>query len=144
VHVINISIAGARNDLVKSAVNRARKKGVVAVASAGNGGAEARPYYPAAYKNVIAVTAFDRNKSAFNRANTGKYIDFAAPGVNIYTAGAGGTGEMQSGTSFAAPYVSVLVALQAATGRKSPGSLRKILRRGALDLGKPGKDQTFG
>lgn len=144
VHVINISIAGARNELVKTAVGRARKKGVVAVAAAGNGGAGARPYFPAAYKNVIAVTAFDRNKSAFKKANTGEYIDFAAPGVKIYTAMAGGTGELQSGTSFATPYVSVLVALQAVAGRKSPGTLRKILRRGAMDLGAPGKDPTFG
>ena len=80
VHVINISIAGARNELVKKAVDRARKKGVVAVAAAGNGGAGARPYFPAAYKNVIAVTAFDRKKIGFQAGEHGRLHRFRGGG----------------------------------------------------------------
>ena len=143
VHVVNLSVAGANNKVVRRAFEKARQKGLVMVAAAGNGGRKAKPVYPAAYKDVIAITAFGAKRIVYSRANIGAYIDFAAPGVKIYTAVLGG-GRLQSGTSFASPYVAVLVGLQMAGGKKSPARLRKILRRGALDLGVPGKDKVFG
>jgi len=144
VQVLNLSIAGSRNAVLAMATNRATELGMVLVAAAGNNGPEADPAWPAAHPSVIAVTAVDKNLSHYRYANQGGYIDFAAPGVGILTATPYGYKE-QSGTSFAAPYLTSMVALHLAAGyRPDPESLRESLRRYAVDLGPEGRDDTFG
>lgn len=144
VHVINMSVAGSSNKILNEVLERARERGFVMVAAAGNGGPEAAPAFPAAYSYVIAVTAVDGGKGIYMYANRGRYIDFAAPGVKVWTAVPGG-GRAQSGTSFAAPYVSVLTALEIARGRaRSAADVRARLRARAVDLGTPGRDKVFG
>jgi subtilisin family serine protease len=84
---------------------------MVFVAAAGNGGPDAPSAFPAAYEEeVIAVTAVDRNQRVYDQANRGRYIDVAAPGVRIWTALPHGQAGVQSGTSFAAPFVTAIVA----------------------------------
>ncbi len=144
VHVVNLSIAGTNNRAVNKAFKAARKKGLVMVAAVGNWGRSDKPAYPAAYSQVLAVTAVGRYRKIYNKANTGDYIEFAAPGVRLWTAVPGG-GKYQSGTSFATPYVTALLGLEIAKGAsKSPASLRNILKGSVADLGKPGKDKTYG
>src|SRR5207344_1621084 len=60
---------------------------------------------------VIAVTAVDRNRASYDHANRGTYIDMAAPGVQILAALPGGKEGLLSGTSFAAPFVTAVVAV---------------------------------
>lgn len=144
VHVVNMSIAGSDNDVVRRAVQKAREMGLLLVAAAGNWGSATRPAYPAAYKEVIAVTAVDANREIYKFANRGEYIDFAAPGVRVWTAVPGG-GRFQSGTSFASPYISVLAGISIARGHENqPDAVRKVLRSKIVDLGVPGRDDTFG
>jgi minor extracellular protease Epr len=83
----------------------------VFVGAAGNGGPNAAAGYPAAYEEVIAVTAVDRRGGNWDHANRGTYIDIAAPGVQIRTALPGGKDGLVSGTSFAAPFVTAAVAV---------------------------------
>ena len=143
VEVVNMSIAAADNKIVRTAVGIAKRKGLVMVAAASNWG-RTRPAYPAAYDDVLTITAVSIKKKVYARANRGAYIDFAAPGVRMWTAVPGG-GRYQSGTSFAAPYVTSLVALAVAHGAdKDAKSLRTMLRRGVLDLGAKGRDEVFG
>ncbi len=101
VSVINISLAGPPNRLLETALARVRERGVLAIAAAGNGGPMAQPMYPAAYPEVVAVTATDNRGRAFRLANRGEYVDIAAPGVNIRHAQAGGGYAASSGTSYA-------------------------------------------
>ena len=144
VQTVNMSIAGPDNQIVRLAMERARWRGLIMVAAAGNNGSNAEPAYPAAYPDVIAVTAIDADKHVYKHANRGGYIDFAAPGVRIWTASPGG-GRYQSGTSFASPYVSVLSALAVAEGqRPQPDNIRGRLLEDVIDLGAPGRDSTFG
>jgi subtilisin family serine protease len=144
VDVVNMSIAGSNNKIVRQVVEKAGKRGLVLVAAAGNWGTAARPAYPAAYDDVIAVTAVDADRRIYEFANTGHYIDFAAPGVRIWTAIPGG-GQYQSGTSFASPYVSVLTGLAVSRGHpRDPEAVRQTLRRRVVDLGTPGRDDVFG
>ena len=89
----------------------ATRKGVVFVAAAGNGGPDAPAGYPAAYDEVIAVTAVDRKGGNYDHANRGTYIDVAAPGVQIWTALPDGEEGLLSGTSFAAPFVTAVAAV---------------------------------
>ncbi len=144
VKIINMSIAGSDNKVIRKVLKRVASKGVIMVAAAGNWGPTARPAYPAAYREVVAVTAFNDRKLIYSNANNGSYIDFAAPGVQIWTAVPGG-GKFQSGTSFASPYVAALVASEIARGvRPTPDGLRADLRKNVIDMGRGGKDKVFG
>ncbi len=54
-------------------------------------------------------------------------------------------GRLQSGTSFAVPYISAIMAMSISKGtRKNPKALRKVVQQSIVDLGSPGKDKTFG
>lgn len=143
VSVINISLAGPSNRLLETALTRVREKGVLAIAAAGNGGPMAQPMYPAAYPEVVAVTATDDRGRAFRLANRGEYVDIAAPGVNIRHAQAGGGFAASSGTSYAVPFVTVAAArlLQSTT---EPALMLDALYASARDIGAPGRDQIYG
>jgi len=144
VHVLNLSIAGSDNKVARLVFDKANTAGLVMVAAAGNWGRADRPAFPAAYSHVLAITAVGSGHDIYDYANSGGYIDFAAPGVRLWTAVPGG-GRYQSGTSFAAPYVSVLTAVEVFRGAKPTAvDIRKILRQNVLDLGAPGRDDVFG
>ena len=143
VSVINISLAGPSNRLLETALTRVRERGVLAIAAAGNGGPMAQPMYPAAYPEVVAVTATDNRGRAFRLANRGEYVDIAAPGVNIRHAQAGGGFAASSGTSYAVPFVTVAAArlLQSTV---EPALMLDALYASARDIGAPGRDQIYG
>ena len=104
VSVINFSIGGGKNKLVAKAIDHAAELGTIMVASSGNRGPfSKKKSYPGAYKPVIAVTAVDRFERSAKFAKALNYIDFAAPGIGIWTAVPGG-GKAMSGTSFAVPF----------------------------------------
>ncbi|MDA9711437.1 S8 family serine peptidase [Luminiphilus sp.] len=143
VSVVNISLAGPPNRLLETALARVRERGVVAIAAAGNGGPMAQPMYPAAYPQVVAVTATDARGRAFRLANRGEYVDIAAPGVNIRHAQAGGGYAASSGTSYAVPFVTVAVARLLHLNIELNVML-DALYAGTLDIGAPGRDQVYG
>lgn len=143
--VINMSFAGPRDAAMERGLAAAAAKGVVLVAAAGNAGAKSPPLYPAADRNVIAVTATDQSDKLFPAANRGSHIAVAAPGVDILSAAPEGRYQMSSGTSLAAAYVSGLVALM--ISRKpdiSVADVRGALIATARDLGPKGRDDEFG
>jgi subtilisin family serine protease len=111
VTVVNLSFAGPKDPLVHFAIQEMARAGIVVVAAAGNEGPSAPPSYPAAYPEVIAVTAVDRNLAPYRYANRGAHIDVAAPGVGIWTALPGRKVGQQTGTSFAVPYVTAVLAM---------------------------------
>lgn len=142
--IVNMSIAGSGNAIMTIALNRALDRGMLVVAAAGNRGPGAPPAWPAAHPRVIAVTALGSDLSIYPHANRGRYIDFAAPGVGVRTLGAAGP-VSQSGTSFAAPFVTAMAAIHLLAGFEPDGELiRASLRRYAVDLGEQGPDPVFG
>ncbi len=109
--VINISIViNQEYPLLEYAVDYAWEKGCVIVASAGNR-ATTTPVYPAAYANVIAVAASDKNDDLARWSNTGKWVDVDAPGTEIYSTLPGNKYGTKSGSSFSAALVSGEAAL---------------------------------
>ncbi len=143
--IINMSFAGPHDPLIERGVAGAAKRGMIAVAAAGNGGPEAAPLYPAAYDDVIAVTAIDSKDGLFGGANRGDYITLSAPGVDILAPSPNGGYGVSTGTSMAAAHVSGLIALL--LSRKpdlSREKLLEILGASATDLGAPGTDSEFG
>ncbi len=144
VSVINMSIAGGGNGVMTFVLNKLLQEGIVVVAAAGNNGPRAEPAWPAAHPKVIAVTAIDQKLRIYQHANQGGYVDFSAPGVNLVTQTPGGI-KQQSGTSFAAPFITAMVAIHLDAGFPTdPDQLRGSLRRYTKDLGAKGKDQAFG
>jgi thermitase len=121
--VINMSL-GQRvsSRTLEAAVNNAWNEGVVIVAAAGNAGTQAK-IYPGAYPNVIAVAATDNNDAKASFSTYGKWVDVAAPGVNVYSTfpnhpfvlgtqnGRSVGYDIASGTSMASPIVAGVAAL---------------------------------
>jgi hypothetical protein len=145
VRYINMSFSGPRDPLFEKAIQRMAAKGVVFVAAAGNQGPTAPPSYPAAYPQVIAVTAVNRNGENYRHANRGPYVDLSAPGVEIMTALPDNRQGFRTGTSFAAPFVTAIVATRNDLRHAAAMQKRDLLGRLNLqDLGPPGPDPIYG
>ncbi|MFK0254657.1 type VII secretion-associated serine protease mycosin [Streptomyces sp. NPDC090445] len=149
--VINLSLGddsdSAHHEAAEDeAVQYALAKGVVVVASAGNGGRQGdHASYPAAYPGVIAVTAVDRSgrKAAFSTRNW--YASVSAPGVDVVIADPDRAYYEGWGTSAAAAFVSGTVALlKAAHPDLSPAQIKKLLQDTAADAPAGGRDDSRG
>jgi subtilisin family serine protease len=147
--IINMSIGGPNDPLVRMAVQQAVLTGVIVIAAAGNSGPDAPPCYPAAQRGVIAVTATDDKDRLFKGANRGDYIAVAAPGVAVLAAkpgrDKGSAYDYFTGTSMATGYATGLAAvLLSADPKLSSLDIRRIMENSATDLGPPKKDPQFG
>ncbi|NNV07364.1 S8 family serine peptidase [Geobacillus sp. C56-T2] len=147
-NVINLSLGSYETtEYEAAAVQYAVSKGVILVAAAGNHEPNASnlPMYPAAFGPVIAVSAIDKGDFVANFSNYGRYVDFAAPGVAIYSTFPTGSYLSLDGTSMAAPIVSGTAALVLS---KNPLLTRTevegILRKSTVDLGARGWDESYG
>ena len=173
-NVINMSLGSyGYSAALESAVDYAWNNGAVLVGAAGNKGTDGTEFYPAAYKNVIAVAATDRNdaravypsepggsyydastKTTVGASNSGPWVDVAAPGKEIMST----TPRFASacncyqknydsfyGTSMATPHVSGLAGLLfSKDGLISNAQVRNEIESRARDLGTSGKDSVFG
>jgi subtilisin family serine protease len=143
--IINMSFAGPDDPILHVALEKAREKGVILIAAAGNGGPQSQPLYPGADPNVIGVTATDERDAIFAQANHGAYVSVAAPGVNILEPAPSGGYQIITGTSVAAAHVSGVAALLL---ERKPDigvdALRNILQSTAKHLAAKGRDDEFG
>ncbi len=139
--VVNMSFAGPEDPLLGRAIDAAVKLGVVVIAAAGNGGPDAKPAYPAAFKSVIAVSATDDADKPYANANHGSYIAVAAPGVDVVAPAPKGAYDISSGTSLAAAHVSGIAALMLEREPKlTPADVRARLAGSAHNPGKAEAD----
>jgi hypothetical protein len=105
--VINLSVGSyGTAPYLQQVIHEASQKGIVMIAAAGNEPVT-NPVYPAAYSDVIAVTATQGTQLA-PYANRGTFVDMAAPGSSVIYFG--GQPYQIQGTSPAAAYTSGLVA----------------------------------
>jgi thermitase len=145
--VISVSLGNySFSSNLQSAVNYAWSAGCVLVGSAGNNNSS-DPFYPAAFENVIGVSATDQSDTKASFSNYGSYISVAAPGVSIYSTYWNGSSTYvnMSGTSMAAPHVAGLVALLfAQDGSRSNATVRSLIESSADDLGDAGWDPYYG
>lgn len=145
VRVVNLSLVGPDNALLKRAVASAIGRGMVVVAAVGNDGPAAAPLFPSAYPQVIGVTAVDPRDRVLPEAGRGPQVDLAAVGAQVEAAAPGGRFERMRGTSFAAPRVAALAAQAlAAHPDEDADALLSALAAHARDLGKPGPDPVYG
>jgi len=143
--IFNMSFAGPFDPLVKRALENAYNKGVILVAAAGNGGPKAAPAYPAAYENVIAITALDHKDKLYAHANHGSYLTAAAPGVDVLVPSLKKSYSYSSGTSLAAAHISGLIALLLERHPEATSqTIVDAIKNSAHDLGPKGYDVQFG
>ena len=144
-HIINLSLGGPENSLLTYAITQTLARNIPIVAAAGNTGPHGQSTYPAAQAGVIAVTALDASLQPYRHASQGSYIAFSAPGVDIWIPQGNGQGIFKSGTSFAAPFVTAAAAaIKQSNPQWTTKQIAHQLADSAIDLGVPGKDQTFG
>jgi len=144
-NVINMSLGNyAQAEFLHDAIKYAHDRGVVLVAASGNDNTD-RPGFPAAYPEVIAVSATDPDEKRAEYSNYGDYIDVAAPGSSIPSTYPGSRYAALSGTSMASPHVAALASLvQSVNPGLSNEEIKELLRSTAKDLGAAGKDVEYG
>jgi serine protease len=123
---------------------------------------------------AVSVAAVDRGRGHAYYSSTGSYIELAAPGGSERGFGSDGYVRQQTfdftrtdtflqppaqfvaprfdvfgyigyiGTSMAAPHVAGVAAMLMQQGITNPAAIEDILEKTAVDLGTPGRDNTFG
>jgi subtilisin family serine protease len=144
--IINLSIfANSRPpDSFEQALAKARAHGVIVVGISGNQG-ESQVMYPGKYSTVLAVSATDRRDLLAAFSNRGPEVAVCAPGDAIVAFTAGGRPTTESGTSFAAPHVSGILALILSVAPQlSAEQAIAVLEDSCEDLGQRGRDPLYG
>lgn len=145
VPVINVSLVGPPNRVLEGVVQRVIAGGHIVVAAVGNDGAAAPPLYPAAWPGVVGVTGVDARRRVLVEAERGPQVKFAAPGAQLAAAMSPSGYTLVRGTSFAAPIVAGLLALNLLTPDKAAADRAvTALAHEAVDLGSPGPDPVYG
>jgi cyanobactin maturation PatA/PatG family protease len=143
-HVINISggelsETGEADPMLVNAVRSCKGERVLIVAAAGNDACRCL-HVPAALSSVLAVGAMDAQGRPLDSSNWGEVYQtqgILAPGENMLGAVPGGGTALKSGTSFATPVVTGMVALllslQLNRGEKpDPYAVREALLASAI------------
>lgn len=134
--------------IMKQAVEYAREKGCVLVASAGNEGVspsgESTVCYPGAFDGVITVGAVNAGGTRAGFSSTGPEIDISAPGVGMFADNGTGT-VFFSGTSAAAPLIAgTLAYMMSAHEGMTAAEAAELMLANANEAGMPGADSEYG
>lgn len=159
IEVVNMSLGGAgsddgncgntNNDAMHKAICRSVAQGITYVVAAGNSAADSSTFVPAAYDEVITVSALadfdgvpggagaatcrsDVDDTLANFSNFGADVDIIAPGVCIRSTWKGGGYNTISGTSMASPHVAGGAALYKS---KNPSATREQVKAALLNAG---------
>ena len=146
--VVNLSLGSdQKEDAIEQAIYEAVRKGTLVVAASGNDGDAGNPLgYPASIPHVLTVGASDASNRIPAFSSRSRFVDLAAPGVAIPIATAIGKGwTTADGTSFAAPLVAGAAAwIWTARPGLDASQLFEVMRRSAVDIGAPGRDEAAG
>lgn len=140
---INVSISsGVRSKTVQRAVQYAWKKDAIVLAAAGNESAKI-PSYPASFGRAMSVSSTDEKDALRPTSNYGPWVDVAAPGQGIVSTAPGNNYTYLDGTSMSTAFVTGLAGLLVSQGMTAP-EIRDQIEATADDIGKPGRDWSFG
>jgi len=168
IDVANMSLAGSgsddgacgtiNNSVLHASICGAVAKGVVFVVAAGNNAGDSKFLVPAAYDEVITMSAladfdgtfgalgsptcrFDQDDTFADFSNFGENVDLIAPGVCIFSTYKNGGYATLSGTSMSSPHGAGTAALFIVANGKPVDEVGTILvKEGLIALGIPMND----
>lgn len=127
--------------------------GIIPNFSAGNSGNSGLTH-PKEHPDTVTNAASDSNDNIASFSSRGPAFyngeeqlkpEWAAPGVDVYSAKPGGGYTNMSGTSMAAPHGAGVIGLMfQANPDLTPAQVEEVLIATAVDLGEPGWDPAFG
>ncbi len=128
-------------------IRYAVRAGCTLVAAAGNSGLREK-FYPAALPEVICVAAVDAQDRRAGFSTYGDHVCVSAPGERIVSVGRRGY-QVNSGTSFAAPFVAGVAALVLARARRlgremNGAAVKALLQATARRIGARGMEGGNG
>jgi len=153
--VISMSLGSPTcTERIKVAIKKLYDMNIPIICAAGNSGS-AGVDYPGKYPETIAIAAYDEKGKIANFSAIGKEVDFAAPGVGIYSTYLNNQYSILSGTSMACPFIAGVVALLLAKHKKQEADggqndcktveeIRTHLLKYTIDKGYVGKDNNWG
>ena len=116
---VNMSLGGGESKSLDNAVKEAAvDSGAYFALAAGNNGADASNYSPARVggifdeDNIFTIAAIDNNDDMLSWSNYGDAVEYAAPGVSIFSLWKDGGTKTISGTSMAAPHACAVLMLK--------------------------------
>ena len=132
------------SEFLRYAIGYMQEKGLIVVAAAGNESTN-RPMYPAAYRDVLAITAQTSNGDMWGQSNHAEFIFAAAPGVGSFPVGHNGPPGTYAGTSIASSFVAralthYFLLHPDATNEEAVAALKNSL----TDSGERGHDDWYG
>ncbi|PHH61961.1 hypothetical protein CDD81_7710 [Ophiocordyceps australis] len=129
--VVNMSLGGAKSQVVNAAADKIIQSGLFLAVAAGNDGQDSAAYSPASAAAACTVGATDMEDQLASYSNIGTGVDVLAPGSNITSTWMGGETNTISGTSMAAPHVAGLAAYFLGMGQKAE-TLCEFMAKNAL------------
>lgn len=151
--IISMSLGSSQPDNgIHKAIIRARSAGVWVFAAAGNEGPGPNTMgYPGRWDECIGVGSINQLKQVSQFSSRGPQMDIAFAGEKVTATYLNGTYSTLSGTSMACPGAAGCGALILAwqklnniTPITTVDQMIATLAKGAMDLGKPGKDEDYG
>ena len=142
VRVVNISWSGGTNAVLEAAglFLKTNASGLLIMSAVDGSGLLNGPKQPDVY--CVSMTDAADN---FQATQYGPYVDFSAPGYQIYSTSTGGGYATGSGCSYAAPLVAGVVAwILGLNPTLMPDDVIGILTNTAVDLGPTGWDEYYG
>jgi hypothetical protein len=119
--ILNLSLGGPESSqFLQGSVQSITRQGALVFAAAGNSGSDG-PFYPAAYPEVTAVTAVNRNGQLPAYANFGSFVDLQASGTALVSLNQGQW--ITQGTSISSAYIA---GFAAGLGSNPQSSLQTI------------------
>jgi hypothetical protein len=123
--IINLSLGSPTDtSFLRTIIENSADQGVLFFAAAGNEPV-ATPMYPAAYPEVIAVTAINRNGQIASWANYGSFVDVGAPGSSVVSFA--NQAYVVTGTSSSTAFASGIAAAASQATGKSGSSLSPLV-----------------
>ena len=153
--VVSMSLGGsAPSPILESRIKKLYEMNIPVVCAAGNTGAGG-VNWPAAYDETIAIAAYDKYGNVANFSSKGEKVEWAAPGVNIYSTFLNNGYASLSGTSMACPFITGVICLMLAKHRKQEEAtgmndcktieqIREHLLKYTNDEGAMGRDNSWG
>jgi subtilisin family serine protease len=153
--VVSMSLGGpSPSSALQSRIKKLYDMNIPVVCAAGNTG-EGGVNWPAAFDETIAVAAYDKYGKIAYFSSRGEKVEWAAPGVGIYSTYLNNGYASLSGTSMACPFITGVICLMIAKHRKQEqatgmndcktvAEIREHLLKYTNDKGEVGRDNSWG